>query len=75
MGRRKIKRKRKIRGKGKPYVYQNRIYFGKRPQTCEGVVSTVLANLLKKCWYKGCHIFGTALKNFGTCWHPGLGRR
>ena len=47
MGRRKIKRKRKTRGRSKPYVYQNRICFGKRPQTGEGVVSTVLANLLK----------------------------
>ena len=47
MSRRKIKRKRKIRGRGKPYVYQNRIYLGKRPQTGEGVVSTVLDNLLK----------------------------
>ena len=47
MGRRKIKRKRKIRGRGKPYVYQNIICLGKRPQTGEDVVSTVLANLLK----------------------------
>ena len=47
MDRRKIKRKRKIRGRGNLYVYQNRIYFGKRPQTGEGVVSTVLANLFK----------------------------
>ena len=47
MCRRKIKRKRKIRGRGKPHIYQNRIHFGKRPQTGEGVVSTVLANLLK----------------------------
>ena len=32
MGRRKTKQKRKIRGRDQPYVYQNRIYFGKRPQ-------------------------------------------
>ena len=24
--------RRKIKGRGKPYIYQNRIYFGKRPQ-------------------------------------------
>ena len=47
MGRRKIKRKRKIRGRVNLYVHQNRIYFGKRPQTGEGVISTVLANLFK----------------------------
>ena len=48
MGRRKRfgRRKRRKRGKGLPYVYENRIYFGKRPQTAKGVVSKVLAHLL-----------------------------
>ena len=48
MGRRKRfgRRKRRKRGKGLPYVYENRIYFGKRPQTSKGVVSKVLAHLL-----------------------------
>ena len=48
MGRRKCfgRRKRRKRGKGLPYVYENRIYFGKRPQTSKGVVSKVLAHLL-----------------------------
>ena len=48
MGRRKRfgRRKRRKRGKGLPCVYENRIYFGKRPQTAKGVVSKVLAHLL-----------------------------
>ena len=40
---RRIKRK---RGSGLPYVYKNRVYFGK-PQTGKGAVSKNLANLLK----------------------------
>ena len=34
------------RGSGLPYVYKNRVYFGK-PQTGKGDVSKILANLLK----------------------------
>ena len=49
MGRRRrsSSRRRRTRGKGLPYVYKNRIYFGKKPQTGKGVVSKILANLLK----------------------------
>ena len=49
MGRRRRSstRRRRTRGKGLPYVYKNRIYFGKKPQTGKGVVSKILANLLK----------------------------
>ena len=49
MGRRKKRfcRRRRKRGRGLPYVYKNRIYFGKRPQTGKGVVSKVLALLLQ----------------------------
>lgn len=47
MGSRKYRRRRKIRGRGTPYVFKNRIYFGKRPQSGKGVISTVLANLWK----------------------------
>ena len=49
MGRKKRfgRRKRRKRGKGLPYVYENRIYFGKRRQTGKGVVSKVLAHLLQ----------------------------
>ena len=39
-------RKRK-RGRGLPYVYKDRIYFGQKPQSGKGVVSKILANLLK----------------------------
>ena len=49
MGRRRCSsgrgRKRK-RGSGLPYVYKNRVYFGK-PQTGKGLVSKMLASLLK----------------------------
>ena len=48
MGRRKrFGIRRRKTGKGLPYVYKNRIYFGKRPQTGKGVVSKVLARLLQ----------------------------
>ena len=49
MGRRKRfgRRRRRKRGKGLPYSYKNRIYFGKRPQTGKGVVSKDLARLLQ----------------------------
>ena len=46
-GRRKFKCKRKIRGRGTPYVFKNRIYFRTRAQMGKGVVSKVLAHLLQ----------------------------
>ena len=39
------RRRKRKRGSGLPYVYKNRVYFGK-PQTGKGVVSKILANLL-----------------------------
>ena len=46
MGRRRCSSGRRKRGSGLPYVYKNRVYFGK-PQTGKGAVSKNLANLLK----------------------------
>ena len=43
---RKNRRVRK-RGRGLPYIYNNRIYLGKRPQTETGAVSRILAHLLQ----------------------------
>ena len=40
-------RRRKKRGKGLPYIYKNKVYLGKRPQTGTGAVSRVIARLLK----------------------------
>ena len=42
----KIKRRKK-RGKGLPYIYKNKVYLGKRPQTGTGAVSRVIARLLE----------------------------
>ena len=39
--------RRKKRGKGLPYIYKNKVYLGKRPQTGTGVVSRVIARLLE----------------------------
>ena len=50
MARKKYLKKRKgnrKRGRGIPYIYKNRIYFGKKPQTETGVVSKVIARLLE----------------------------
>ena len=44
--RRSSGRRRRKRGSRLPYVYKNRVYFGK-PQTGKGVVSKILANFLK----------------------------
>ena len=41
------RRRKRKRGRGIPYVYKNKIYFGKRPQTGKGFVSKVLAHLLQ----------------------------
>ena len=46
MGRRRRSSGRRKRGSGLPYVYKNRVYFGK-PQTGNRVVLKILANLLK----------------------------
>ena len=43
---RKNRRSRK-RGRGIPYIYKNKLYLGKKPQTGSGVVSKVLAILLQ----------------------------
>ena len=48
MGRKKYKRssrKYKKRGRGVPYIYKNRVYFGKKQQKGSGAVS-LLAKLL-----------------------------
>ena len=51
MRRKRFPRKRRRttkRGRGIPYIYKNRIYLGKRPQTGSGAVSRVIARLLEK---------------------------
>ena len=40
-------RRRKKRGKGLPYIYKNKVYLGKIPQTGTGAVSRVIARLLE----------------------------
>ena len=40
-------RRRKKRRKGLPYIYKNKVYLGKRPQTGTGVVSRVIPRLLE----------------------------
>ena len=42
----KIRRRNK-RGKGLLYIYKNKVYLGKRPQTGTGAVSRVIARLLE----------------------------
>ena len=49
MGRRSrssSRRRKRKRGSELPYIYKNRVYFGK-PQTGKGAVSKILANFLK----------------------------
>ena len=41
------KRRSRKRGRGIPYIYKNKLYLGKKPQTGSGVVSKVLASLLQ----------------------------
>ena len=50
--RRKLPKKSKIKKKGRgiPYIYKNRIYFGKKPRTGTGTISKVIGLLLKKRW-------------------------
>ena len=43
----KIRKRRKKRGKGLLYILKNKVYLGKRLQTGTGVVSPVIARLLK----------------------------
>ena len=43
----KIRRRRKKRGKGLPYIFKNKVYLGKRPQTGTGAVFWVIARLLE----------------------------
>ena len=47
--RRHYRRKRRDtkRGRGIPYIYNNRIYLGKRPQKGTGAVCQVIARLLE----------------------------
>ena len=42
----KKKRGRK-KGEGIPYIYNNRVYLGKRPQTGTGTVSKIIVRLLE----------------------------
>ena len=34
-------------GRGMPYVYQNKVYLGKKQKGC-GIVSKVIANLIQR---------------------------
>ena len=49
MRRRKYYKKRRgrKRGRGIPYIYKNKVYLGKRPQTGTGAVSKIIAHLLE----------------------------
>ena len=50
MQRKRFPRKRRRttkRGRWIPYIYKNRVYLGKRPQTGSGAVSRVIACLLE----------------------------
>ena len=42
------RRRRRKKGRSIPYIYKNKIDFGKRPQTGKVVVSKVLPHLLQK---------------------------
>ena len=44
--RQRFKINRSKRGKGIPYVYKNRVYWGKKPKTGSGLLSGVLAQFL-----------------------------
>ena len=43
----KYRRRRRKRGRGIPYIYQNRVYLGKK-QKGSGIASQVLANLIQR---------------------------
>ena len=42
---RRIKRGR-TRGKGLPYIYNNKVYLGKKPQKGSGAISKILSSLI-----------------------------
>ena len=39
-------KRRHTRGKGLPYVYNNKVYLGKKPQKGSGAISKILSNLI-----------------------------
>ena len=41
------KRRGRKRGRGIPYIFKNKVYLGKRPQTGTGAVSKIIAHLLE----------------------------
>ena len=43
-------RRRKKRGKGLPYIYKNKVYLGKRPQTGTGAGFSSHCKSIRKCW-------------------------
>ena len=45
------KRRGRKRGWGIPYIYENKVYLGKRPQTGTGAVSKLIAHLLENVGY------------------------
>ena len=45
--RQRLRIKKRKRGKGIPYIYKNRVYLGKKPQTGSGAISRVVARLLE----------------------------
>ena len=53
---RRIKRGR-TRGKGLPYIYNNKVYLGKKPQKVSEAISKILSSLIP--------IVGQAVKEIG----------
>ena len=39
-------KRRHTRGKGLPYVYNSKVYLGKKPQKGSGAISKILSNLI-----------------------------
>ena len=39
-------KRRNTRGKGLPYVYNNKVYLGKKPQKGSGAISKILSRLI-----------------------------
>ena len=46
--RRRIRRRFQLRGRGVPYMFKNKVYFGRKPQNGSGALSAILANTLKQ---------------------------
>ena len=46
--RRRPWRRFKLRGRGIPYTFKNRVYFGRKLQKGSGVLSTILAKVLQQ---------------------------